>query len=210
MQPTVSELFTLAETAHELWEAVKNMYGQQNNFSHIYQLMQEIQQEKQGSRSHTEYLSALEKKRNELQSYRSFTTDLATLQKRAEEDDIFQYLAGLNPSYEAVRSQIMTTVPLPSYSQIKSLIQQEKSRRLAMNGKIVSHEGHETHGLAVKNSNFNQNTSFQNRPNQSKIEKCNHCKKDGHNQDKCWHLYPHLRPKKWKGNDQNRNWKKKW
>ena len=37
-----------------------------------------------------------------------------------------------------------------------------------MNGQIVSHEGHETHGLAVKNSNFNQNPSFQNRPNQSK------------------------------------------
>ena len=145
MEPAVSNLFMMAETTHESWKVVKAMYGQQNNFSYIYQLMQEIQQEKQGSRSHTEYLSALEKKHNELRSYRLITTDLAILQKRAEEDDIFQYLAGLNPSYKAVRSQIMTTVPLLSYSQIKSLIQQEESRRLAMNGpQIASHERHET------------------------------------------------------------------
>jgi hypothetical protein len=81
MEPTVADLFMTADTAHELWEAVKNMYGQQKNFSHIYRLMQEIQQEKQGSRSNTEYLGALKKKKDELRTYRPVTTDLTTIQK---------------------------------------------------------------------------------------------------------------------------------
>ena len=68
MEPTVSDPFMMTETTHELCEAVKDMYGQQNNLSYIYQLMQDIQQEKQGSRSHTEYLSTLEKK-NAMSSY---------------------------------------------------------------------------------------------------------------------------------------------
>jgi len=195
MEPTVADLFETADTAYELWEAVKTMYGQQNNFSHIYQLMQEIQQEKQGSRSNTEYLGALKKKKAELRTYRPLTTDLTTLQKRDEEDDIFQYLAGLNPSYEAVRSQIMTTVPLPSYSQIQNLIQQEESRRSVMGGlQITKFEEHETRGLAVKNPNFNQN-----RPNQTKTKKCKHCKREGHTQDRYWFLYPHLKPKTIRG-----------
>ncbi|XP_078178575.1 uncharacterized protein LOC144572773 [Carex rostrata] len=147
---SIAELFLLPDTAFELWEAVKAMYGQENNYSRIYQLKLEIQQEKQGERKHVEYLGALQKKKYELRSYRPQTTDLAIIRKREEEDDIFEYLAGLNPSYEAVRAQIMNTIPLPSYSQIKNMIQQEESRREAMGGpQVISHEGPETHGLAA-------------------------------------------------------------
>ena len=63
MEPSISELFLLADTAFELWQAVKDMYGQENNYSRIYQLKQEIQQEKQGNRKHVEYLGALQKKK---------------------------------------------------------------------------------------------------------------------------------------------------
>jgi hypothetical protein len=28
------------------------------------------------------------------------------------------------------------------------------------------------------------------------IERCSHCKRDGHSQEKCWILHPHLRPNK--------------
>ena len=42
MESSISNLFLFADTATELWEAVKAMYGQQNNNSRIYQLKQEI------------------------------------------------------------------------------------------------------------------------------------------------------------------------
>ena len=52
-------------------------------------------------------------------------------------------------------SQIMTTVPLPSYSQIQNLIQQEESRRSIMGGpQIKKFEEHKACGLAVKPPNF--------------------------------------------------------
>src|ERR1035438_9379210 len=156
MEPSIAELFLLPDTAFELWQAVKDMYGQENNYSRIYQLKLEIQQEKQGTRKHVEYLGTLQKKKDELRLYRPATTDLAIIRKREEEDDIFEYLAGLNPSYEAVRAQIMNTIPLPSYSQIKNMIQQEESRRETMGGpQVISDERHETHVFAAaKKSNF--------------------------------------------------------
>ena len=63
MESSIAELFLLPDTAFELWEAVKAMYGQENNYSRIYQLKLEIQQEKQGERKHVEYLGALQKKK---------------------------------------------------------------------------------------------------------------------------------------------------
>ncbi|XP_078157415.1 uncharacterized protein LOC144553190 [Carex rostrata] len=156
MEPSISELFLLSDTAFELWEAVKAMYGQENNYSRIYQLKQEIQQEKQGERKYVEYLGALQKKKDELRLYRPQTADLAVIRKREEEDDIFELLTGLNPSYEYVRAQIMNTIPLPSYSQIKNMIQQEESRREAMgSAQVTIEEGRETHAFATaKKPNF--------------------------------------------------------
>ena len=66
MEPSISELFLLADTAFELWQAMKAMYGQENNYSCFYQLKLEIQQEKQGERKHIKYLGALKKKIDEL------------------------------------------------------------------------------------------------------------------------------------------------
>ncbi|XP_078151900.1 uncharacterized protein LOC144547186 [Carex rostrata] len=134
MESSISELFLLLDTAFELWQAVKDMYGQENNYSRIYQLKLEIQQEKQGTRKHVEYLGVLQKKKDELRLCRPATTDMAIIKEAEEEDDIFEYLARLNPSYEAIRAQVMNTIPLPSYSQIKNMIQQEESRRETMGG----------------------------------------------------------------------------
>ncbi|XP_078156597.1 uncharacterized protein LOC144552491 [Carex rostrata] len=209
MEPSVAELFLLPDTAFELWEAVKAMYGQQNNYSRIYQLKIEIQQEKQGERKHVEYLGALQKKKDELRLYRPTTTDLTVIRKREEEDDIFEYLAGLNPSYEAVRAQIMNTIPLPSYTQIKNMIQQEESRREAMSSsQITINEPTETLGFAATKKPFfqknNQNPSSQIRQNQGETEKCSNCKKEGHTHETCWFLHPHLRPNHWKGKEKGR------
>ena len=79
MEPSIAELFLLPDTAFELCQAVKAMYGQENNYSRIYQLKLGIQQEKQGERKHVEYLGALQKKKDELWSYRPQTTDLAII-----------------------------------------------------------------------------------------------------------------------------------
>jgi GAG-pre-integrase domain len=45
-------------------------------------------------------------------------------------------------------------------------------------------------------------------PNLSKSkenERCDCCKKTGHTKERCWFLYPHLRPKKWRGGGGDRD-----
>ncbi|XP_078154186.1 uncharacterized protein LOC144549353 [Carex rostrata] len=80
------------------------------------------------------------------------------------------------------------------------MVEQEESRRLAMSGpQVGGSEGHETHSFATKNPNFGKNPNFPNYSNRSSIkgDRCSHCKKEGHQAEKCYFLHPHLRPKWW-------------
>ncbi|XP_077211228.1 uncharacterized protein LOC143846625 [Tasmannia lanceolata] len=42
MEPAIAEIFTQSENAKELWAAIKENYGHQDNFARIFQLKQEI------------------------------------------------------------------------------------------------------------------------------------------------------------------------
>lgn len=53
-------------------------------------------------------------------------------QKRVEQEQIYTYLAGLNPSFEPVRAKILLAPELSS-SSIMAMVQREESRRKSMN-----------------------------------------------------------------------------
>jgi hypothetical protein len=47
MKPNISEEFVhRAEAAQEMWDNLKKKYGKQDNFTHIFQIKQEIVQNK--------------------------------------------------------------------------------------------------------------------------------------------------------------------
>ena len=53
MEQQVLDLFLQnSETSQALWEDLKSFYGQQKNHSHVYHLIQEIQLETKGTKSH--------------------------------------------------------------------------------------------------------------------------------------------------------------
>ncbi|KAG5531543.1 hypothetical protein RHGRI_026223 [Rhododendron griersonianum] len=133
MEPKIAEIFTFAESAKELWESVRDLYGHQNNAARIYQLQQNINNCKQGDRSFVEYLGELKSMWDELGLYRPPTTNLATLQQRAEQDKVFQLLAHIKPDFENLRGQILMGSGVPSFSSVCASIQQEETRRMAMN-----------------------------------------------------------------------------
>jgi gag-polypeptide of LTR copia-type len=62
MEPSISGIFLLCDTAKDMWDSVKEMFGHQQNFAHIFQIKQEIAQIKQQNRSNTEYYGNLKKK----------------------------------------------------------------------------------------------------------------------------------------------------
>lgn len=59
--------------------------------------------EQQFNKSATEYLGSLKSKWDELSIYIPPTSDLENLQDRVEQERIYTYLAGLDPSFEPVR-----------------------------------------------------------------------------------------------------------
>lgn len=52
----------------------------------------------------------------------------------------------------------------------------------------------ETRACVVRNPNPNLREPAKSRGAPSSIDRCDHCKKQSHNRDSCWHLHPHLRP----------------
>jgi hypothetical protein len=82
-------MFLYSNSAKELWQKIRNVYGQQNNYSYIYQLKQQIFQAKQEMKSHTEYLVELNARFDELAEYLPPTTDPVEIEKRQEQDKVY-------------------------------------------------------------------------------------------------------------------------
>jgi hypothetical protein len=184
------------ESSKELWDTTKRRYGKQKFFSHIFSLKQEIAQIKQGSKSNSELVTKLSSKWEELQIYLPPTTDPIEAQKRIEHDLIFTYLGALDSSYEAARSQILLSTEIPSFDDVIAIIDQEETRRTLMSSQVPESTENKSFQAQQTNPNF-ANPSFRDSARHRggpSIERCDHCNRAGHSRDRCWILYPHLRP----------------
>ena len=138
MEPQVSDLLSYKNTALEIWERAEQLYGHRKNYSHIYQIKNEIHLAKQQGQPTMSYYGYIQKKKDELRVYRPPTTDLAEIEKREKQDDVFEFLAGLDSTYEAVRSQILLLAELPSPDEVASMIQREEINEKRGNGVATS------------------------------------------------------------------------
>ncbi|KAJ3706649.1 hypothetical protein LUZ61_010354 [Rhynchospora tenuis] len=201
IEPRLSRMFLYTKTARELWQKIEGVYGQRNNYSYIYQLKQDIYHATKGTKSHTEYLVELTAKFDELEEYLPPTSDPQEIERRQQHEKIYLYLGGLDSSYDAVRSQILLSPELPSFSAVVAMVQREDSRRTAMNKETQEQR------QAVENHAFTATSTIPNsdrgRNRGNKDEKCTHCKRNGHSIERCWVLHPHLKPK-WRGDGGNR------
>ncbi|KAI4332707.1 hypothetical protein L6164_017593 [Bauhinia variegata] len=127
---------------------------------------------------------------NELEVYRPHTIDAAVLRKRVKEDKIFQLLANLGSDYEDLRSHILISLELPSFSSICSMIQREEVRRKVMK---VEHKSplSDTRAYATNHQPKRETSYKGKRPNL----KCHRCHHLGHLIERCWVLHPELKPK---------------
>jgi hypothetical protein len=152
-------------------------------------------------------LAELKRKLEELKMYLPPTIDLKEIQKRAETDEIYLYLSGLDSSYESIRSHILLSTDLPSFKTVVAMIQREEASQRGMAGSQVKNsEEHEAQVLSVKHYKppFKKFQNPRPRDRSAEEEKCNHCKKSGHTEVNCWFLHPHLRPASWIDRGDNR------
>lgn len=213
MQPEIANLFILSDSSWHLWNSVNEIYGQQQNYSHVFKLKQEIAQIKQGGKTIIEVLGAIKSKYDELNIYMPLTTDLKTIQSRNEQEKIFAFLAALDSSYEAVRSQILLSSNLSSFASVVAQVQREESRRKTMPSETQLPEGQQ---VEEERSATAADRGFVTKPNLNAVlkgtpsnngrgrgqfsanssAKCYHCHRTGHTKEGCWCLHPHLRPAK--------------
>ena len=113
MDRNLAEMFSYYQSSLELWEAVREMYGNQNNSARIFQIQQDIASLHQNGQPFVTLLSKLKSLWNELEVYRPLTIDPTVLHKRKEEDQIFQLLASLGSKFEDLRSHILMNDELP-------------------------------------------------------------------------------------------------
>jgi len=60
------------------------------------------------------------------------------MHKREQNQKLLQFLMGLNDDYNAIRDNILMMTPLPSISQVYSmLIQEEKQRQIWSSGHFL-------------------------------------------------------------------------
>jgi gag-polypeptide of LTR copia-type len=87
MEPNISEEFIhRAETAQEMWDNLKKIYGKQDNFAHIFQNKQQIVQNKKDQKPFTQLYSEMQRKWDELDILQPETSDPGQIQQRKDQE----------------------------------------------------------------------------------------------------------------------------
>nr|TKR85703.1 hypothetical protein D5086_0000243240 [Populus alba] len=133
MENNIAEIFSYSECSMDLWEAVKEMYGNQNNAARVFQIKRDLANLQQDGKTYVQLLDILKGMWSELALNRPHTIDVAVLKKQDEEDKILQLLSSLGPDYEDLRSRILMNPDLPSLANVCATIQREEARRKIMN-----------------------------------------------------------------------------
>ncbi|XP_070021418.1 uncharacterized protein [Nicotiana sylvestris] len=119
------------KTAKEVWKDINERFSQSNGSKYI-QIQREINSTTQGSSYITFYFKKMRSLWDELNSsYVGPTCSCGALPKFIEDQQLFQFLNGLNDSYTTVKSAIMLMNPLPPINKAYSLLQQDESQREA-------------------------------------------------------------------------------
>ncbi|XP_019248675.1 PREDICTED: uncharacterized protein LOC109227939 [Nicotiana attenuata] len=120
------------------------------------------------------------------------TCSCGALPKFIEDQQLFQFLNGLNDSYTTVKSAIILMNPLPPISKVYSLLQQDESQREAHSA-APNLSGDATSFLVSPspsntNRTFSQKVNFEAKKVALNVS-CKYCKKPGHTVDKCYRLH---------------------
>lgn len=102
---------------------------------------------------------------------------LDVLNKQRDEQKLFQFLTGLNETYNTQRSHILMMTPLPSVEMVCSMVQQEESQK-----EVCLNEKNETEVSTM----YSRGTDM-----------CKECGMKGRASDRCWTVvgYPKWHPK---------------
>lgn len=123
MEAHIAEIFTFSDSTEALWNSIEELYGNQYNAARIFELKWKIAAIEQGGKMFIEHLSHFKKKGDELSMYRPHTTDAKILLKRTKEDKRFSLPISLKLEYENLKSHILISSSLPTFSTMCAIVQ---------------------------------------------------------------------------------------
>ena len=135
MENHIAEIFGYSESSFELWEVVKEIYGNQNNATRIFQINKNLANLQQDGKTYVQLLGTLKSIWSELALYHPHTVDATELRKHGEEDKIFQLLASLSSNYEDLCNKILMN---PDLTSVCATIQREEAHKKVMNSALKS------------------------------------------------------------------------
>ncbi|KAF7835972.1 uncharacterized protein G2W53_010831 [Senna tora] len=195
-----SDTFVYCQTSKALWDVLEERFGT-SNAPQMYHIQRQTSSLRQGGDSITVYYNKLHRCWDEMD--RIMPIPLCTcgkctcgLKKKladlASSAKLLQFLMGLNPVYDVVRTQILNLDPLPSANKAFHMVLTDEAQR----------EIHLTYSNGVEGSNAllaktNQGKSDPNaygkRKDQAKKDKfCEHCNTNGHTKETCFKLHGYL------------------
>ncbi|XP_022858233.1 uncharacterized protein LOC111379131 [Olea europaea var. sylvestris] len=120
-------------TPNDLWVELETRF-QQSNGTKIFQLKRDLANFHQEQQSITTYYGKLKELWNELASLQQMNPCTCRASKSLveiqETDKVYQFLMGLNDSFQQLRSQILATNPFPSIVHCYAILHQEETQRL--------------------------------------------------------------------------------
>ena len=126
----IVDAFLYTNTAKKLWDELGERFGECNG-PLIYQIQREIASISQGTMSVSQYYTKLKKVWDELNclmhvpncSCRPCTCgNFKAVASILSNNQLMQFLMGLNESFDGIRSQILLLDPLPSVNKIYSMV----------------------------------------------------------------------------------------
>ncbi|KAL0641862.1 hypothetical protein Bca4012_102644 [Brassica carinata] len=190
LEPAILDAYSYCESAKELWDTLKKVYGNTSNLSRVFEVKQPINNLVQEDMEFTKHLGRFRSLWSEMEMLRPSTTDAELLNERREQDKVFGLLLTLNPSYSGLIQHMLRAEKLPDLEDACAQIQKEQGSIGLFGGKG---------DLSLANA---ARTPQANKASHGKYEdrkfngSCDHCKKHGHKKSQCWILHPHLKPAK--------------
>lgn len=187
MTVEIGENYLLASSAKQIWDSTRKIFSVQENTAAILQIKRSLRDLYQGDRSVTQYYTALGKLWQKLDLYETFewscNADVIYHKRVLDRDRCYDFLLGLNDSFEDTRGRIMGIRPLPLLEDVFNMVKWEESRRLLTKNPVdQSSITSELSALAVRGNNNDAKTK-------KSSKWCDHCKKSGHYKETCWVLH---------------------
>ncbi|GFY97530.1 hypothetical protein Acr_12g0000710 [Actinidia rufa] len=195
MEPWIYHVFMYHDMVPLLWSSLTKMYAHAHNEARIFELYREIHQASQASLSFSvaDYFAYLQSRWEELAQYEplsEFTTEGGIAARRLDRQHTYQFLMGLKPEFEALRTQIVNTTPMPSIFEAFAMLDGDERRHRLLQLRpppVTESTIPDQMALAASGSRFSGGRSSSGRA------PCSFCGGVTHGRDRCFKLHPELR-----------------